>query len=75
MLKPILEKFAAEHIDTLRVVSLDVDKLPGVADSNRIRSVPTLMLFRDGKKIGRRIPGVVSPSELRVRVAALLAEK
>jgi len=52
---PIVEKFAADNIGTYKVVSIDIDDAPSIVSKFSIRSVPTLMLFQNGKSIGTKV--------------------
>lgn len=47
---PALEKFAAGRND-LDVVKVDIDEAPDIAGRYSVRSVPTLMLFVEGKPV------------------------
>lgn len=49
MLSPVLEK-----VDIVKVVKVDVDKAPLLADAFNIRAVPTLILFKDRKPLARK---------------------
>jgi thioredoxin 1 len=51
MLTPVLSELAAEHADELRVMKLDTDANPMTAQSQRIMSVPTMILYRDGEAV------------------------
>lgn len=48
---PILETLAKEMKQEVQIAKVDIDKLPELARSYRVRSVPTLMLCRNGKVI------------------------
>ena len=48
---PALEAFAAHRTDDLAVLKIDIDEAPDLATRYGIRSVPTLMLFQDGKPV------------------------
>jgi thioredoxin 1 len=50
---PILEELAAERADSVKVTKLNVDKSPDVAAAYGVHSIPTLMIFKDGKLIDR----------------------
>ncbi len=53
MLTPVLEKIAQEMAGKVTVVKLDIDHAQQTASSCDITSVPTLILFKDGKEVGR----------------------
>jgi len=60
---PALESIADEYEGRLRVVKLDVDENPQTAQKYNIRSIPTLLLFRDGTVAAQKI-GVVRKPDL-----------
>jgi thioredoxin 1 len=39
--------------DKVRILKIDVDKNPDLADRYKVRSVPTLLLFKEGKLLWR----------------------
>ena len=47
---PILEQLAGEHGDSLRVVKVNVDELPGLAGRFGVQAIPTLIVFESGRK-------------------------
>ena len=47
MLAPVLEQLDKES--SLKIVKINVDEIPDLARQFRIMSIPTLMLFKDGK--------------------------
>lgn len=51
MMHPVLEELKRKMGDSLRIVKLDIEKRENikVVQQYRVRSVPTLMLFRGGK--------------------------
>ena len=49
MLSPVIEEVAAEHPD-LTVLKIDVDEAPELAAIYRVNSIPTLILFDEGKE-------------------------
>jgi len=48
MIAPMLDEVAGKYEDKLDVVKLNVDENPNVAQKFGIRSIPTLILFKDG---------------------------
>jgi len=54
MLSPVLEEVAQYYGDRLNVAKLDIDKSRKIALQFNVQSVPTLILFKDGKAIEQR---------------------
>ncbi len=61
MLGPVLEEFAKEHED-IKVVKVDIDQHENLAREYGIMSVPTMLLFQDGKVVKQNVGYV--PKEL-----------
>lgn len=55
---PVLDQLKHKKGKELRVIKIDVDKNQEVAQRFKIRSVPTLMLFKSGKTIWRHSGGM-----------------
>ena len=51
-LAPNIERVAAAHPGALRVLKVDIDAVPELAQRSRVREVPTLHFYRDGRKVG-----------------------
>ena len=51
---PILKEVASEMKEKVRVLKIDVDKNQAVSMKYQIQSVPTLILFKNGKIIHRQ---------------------
>ena len=54
MLAPVLEEVASDR-DELKVVKMDIDENMELAKTYGVMSVPTLMLFKDGNMISKKI--------------------
>lgn len=67
MMHPVLERLKADMGSRIRILKLDVDKNETLAQSQRVQSVPTLMLFRKGEKLWRQ-SGAMSFDDLKARI-------
>ena len=54
MLAPILEDFASEESE-IAVYKVNVDNEPDLAREFQVSSIPTMILFKDGKQIDKKI--------------------
>ncbi len=63
MIAPLLEEIAVSHADELTVVKLNVDDNPNTAQKFGIRSIPTLILFKDGAVQAQKM-GAMPKSQL-----------
>ena len=52
-LSPIVEALADEFAGKVRVGKCDIDEALGVAAKYGVRSVPTVMIFKNGEKVGQ----------------------
>jgi thioredoxin len=63
MIAPFIDEAATEYADKLSVVKLNVDQSPNIAAKFGIRSIPTLMLFKEGAVQAQKV-GAFSKSQL-----------
>jgi thioredoxin 1 len=49
MVSPILDRIADERADELRLVKVNIDEEPGLATRYGVMSIPTIVLFKEGK--------------------------
>ena len=63
MIAPVIEELSDEYQDRLRVAKVNVDENPAIQERFGIRSIPTLMLFKDGE-LKEKVVGVQSKSQL-----------
>ena len=64
MQSPILKEVAAELGDSVRIIKIDVDANNQIASRYNVQSVPTIIVFKNGKQVWRQ-SGVVSKSQLK----------
>ncbi|HDS17276.1 MAG TPA: thioredoxin [Proteobacteria bacterium] len=67
---PILDEFAGENQDKLKVVKLNVDENPKTPAKYGVRGIPTLILFKQGKEIDK-VVGMTSKNNLEKMIAAI----
>jgi thioredoxin 1 len=66
-LAPDIDALASEYAGRLTVVKVDADEQPDLAARFSVRSLPTLMFFRDGQIVDRMV-GAPPPAQLRAKV-------
>lgn len=60
---PILDEVSTEYMSRLKVVKLNTDENPDVSVKYAVRSIPTLMLFKNGNNEAMRV-GALTKSQL-----------
>ena len=63
MLSPVVEEVSREHENELTVGKVNVDDCPELAQKFGVMSIPTLILFKDGQPVDKRI-GYMPKNEL-----------
>ncbi|MEO8466347.1 MAG: thioredoxin [Gammaproteobacteria bacterium] len=69
---PLVAESAKTYAGRLKVVKLDIDENPGAASRYRVRSIPTLMLFKGGVPVATQV-GALSKAQLALFVEPHLA--
>lgn len=55
MLAPVVDEVSREYADTLAVGKINVDDCPELAQQFGVMSIPTLILFKDGQIVDKRV--------------------
>ncbi|MBA3813229.1 MAG: thioredoxin [Alphaproteobacteria bacterium] len=63
MIAPVLEELIPELGETAVIAKVNIDENPETPAMLGVRSIPTLMLFKDGKMVGTKV-GVQSKATL-----------
>jgi thioredoxin 2 len=64
---PMLEELALDYAGRLKVVKVNVDQNPQLSNTFQARSIPTLVIIRDGRVVDRVI-GAVPKADLTARL-------
>jgi thioredoxin 1 len=70
-LSPIIHEIASHYDGKAKVAHLDVDNAPEIAAQFGIMSVPTVLLFKNGKKVSESV-GLVPKERLEESIKANL---
>src|ERR1700722_4024347 len=63
MIASVVEKFAAELQGSVNIAKFNIEENQGMTASLQVMSIPTLILFKDGKEV-KRVVGVKNKKEL-----------
>lgn len=72
MIAPVIDQLATELAGRVRVVKLNVDDNPRTAARFDLRSIPTLLVLKDGREIDRLV-GVQSKEAIARRLEKVIA--
>ena len=61
---PSLEELSEEMASKLKIVKINVDENPSISQTYSIRSIPAVMIFKDGEKISEKM-GALPKSALQ----------
>ncbi len=71
MVAPVLDELAATYAGTVKIAKLNVDENPATASQYDIRSIPTMLLFREGKLVDRLV-GALPKGDIERKLQTLL---
>ncbi|QQR36401.1 thioredoxin [Devosia oryziradicis] len=54
-MEPAINELAETLADSVKIVKLDVDSNPGITVQYNVRSMPTLMVFKNGEPVDLRV--------------------
>lgn len=69
---PVVEQLARENAGRLKVAKVNADSAPAVSAQHQVTSIPTLLLYNQGKEVARTVGALPEP-QLRRWVEAALA--
>lgn len=72
MMGPVIDAVASKYAGRVKVGKVNVDEAADLAGKFGIRSIPTLMIFRDGQQVDM-VVGAVPEAELAQRLDKALA--
>ena len=72
MIAPAIEELAADFDGKAKVVKVNVDEQPKLAQEYGVRSIPTLLFFRDGK-VAEQLVGAAQKDALAEKLNSLIA--
>ncbi len=67
MVSPIVEELAGEYPDTVKVGKVDVDENQKTAQKFNIRSIPSILFFKDGEHVDT-VVGAVPKAQLEKKI-------
>lgn len=71
MIAPVIDELAQDYVGKVKVGKLNVDDNADTAAHYQVMSIPTLILFKDGKAVDK-VVGAVPKRELQRRLDAVL---
>ena len=71
MVAPVVDEIAEQYDGRVKVVKLNTDENPGIAGQYNIRSIPTLMIFKNGQRV-EQVVGAVPKATLASTIEKFL---
>ena len=72
MIAPVIEELASELIGKVRVAKLNTDENPQTASRFKVRSIPLLLIFKNGVEVDRLV-GAHPKQEILSRLQPLVS--
>jgi thioredoxin 2 len=70
-LSPIIDELASDYANGVKVAKLNVDENPVTASQYGIRSIPTMLFFKEGKLV-ERLVGAQSKEEIEKHLLSII---
>jgi thioredoxin len=71
MVAPVLDELASEYAGQIKIAKLNVDENPMTASQYGIQSIPTMLLFKNGKKVNQLV-GAQPKQEIERHIRPIL---
>lgn len=71
MMMPVLDKLFAEYNGRVKIRKINVDQNPKIIKKHKILGYPTIILFKNGKEVIRKV-GAQSENQLRTVIDSFL---
>jgi len=71
MITPVLEQLAREYAGKIKIAKLNVDENPVTSSQFAVQSIPTMLLFKNGKMVNRLV-GALPKGEIEKQILAIL---
>ena len=71
MVAPVLEELASEYRGRVKIVKLDTDENPKTAMKYNIRSIPTMLIFKEGDHMDTLV-GALPKQEIEKKLATFI---
>lgn len=70
-LAPVLDELAAKYRGRVKIVKLNTDENPGAASRYVVKSIPTMLIFKNGTQVNR-LTGALPRTEIERHLAAAI---
>ena len=71
MVAPVIEELATDYGDNVLVGKLDVDSNPETSMKYNVRSIPTILILKDGEVVDKHV-GTATKGQLKQKIDAVL---
>jgi thioredoxin 2 len=65
LVAPVLEEVAQEHAGKLKIVKVNVDQNPATAGQFKVKSIPSMVVFKEGRPVDTLVGAMSKPALLQ----------